>query len=376
MKYILSIILSSVLSLLLIVTAWLQVPIKWVSAPTTLGSTVTTISSSDTMSDFPTSYNATINSLNNTKLEISAFAATTSNKNLAEVGTITTGTWNASTIQPAYGGTGSTTLQQYAVLLGSSTNPIHAVSGLGSSGQVLVSNGIGLKPSWQSVSVNQSLDYTWSGYHIFSYGLFATRASTTHATTTTLSVNGVNYRWPSSNNASSTVLSNDGSGNLLWILPEWRLITATTTTVSLNTATVTLPFSSRFYKVYVSVASSTNLATQFYFNGDHSASYGYSYYENTTRAIGSSATEISMFATGTTSPLFFDFDIDNSGANGAGRRTFVTWKGLGSVGAMYPVDFHGSGVYANTSPITSIQFISSGGSYGAGTIFQVYGSNN
>ena len=69
---------------------------------------------------------------------------------ITTVGTITSGTWTGSTINVPYGGTGATSLTQYSVLLGNGTGAIQTVSGLGTSGYVLTSNGAGSAPTWQA----------------------------------------------------------------------------------------------------------------------------------------------------------------------------------------------------------------------------------
>lgn len=63
------------------------------------------------------------------------------------------------------GGTGNATLTAYAVMLGgtSSTNPMQQVSGVGTSGQLLTSNGAGLPPSWQSKGAFNVQVFTASG---------------------------------------------------------------------------------------------------------------------------------------------------------------------------------------------------------------------
>jgi hypothetical protein len=192
----------------------LHLPLSWfTSTDTQLGATVTTISSSDQLSNFPAIYNANLASMNAAKLEISAFAATTSMPNLASVGTITTGTWNATAIAANRGGTGLTSYAAGDILYASGASTLAKLA-KGTDGQLLtLSSGV---PAWGSPTLDLAIDYTWTGHHIFS-SLFATRASSTHATTTTLSVNGLNYRWPSSHSASSSVLSNDGGGSLTWL---------------------------------------------------------------------------------------------------------------------------------------------------------------
>lgn len=54
-------------------------------------------------------------------------------------------------LKPANGGTGAGTLTANAILLGNGTSAVQTVSGLGSAGQVLVSNGAGSAPSWQAM---------------------------------------------------------------------------------------------------------------------------------------------------------------------------------------------------------------------------------
>lgn len=58
------------------------------------------------------------------------------------------------TIPVSQGGTGDTSLAAYAVLAGgtTTTNPVQSVSGLGTAGQSLVSNGAATLPTWQTVT--------------------------------------------------------------------------------------------------------------------------------------------------------------------------------------------------------------------------------
>jgi hypothetical protein len=74
--------------------------------------------------------------------------------NITELGTITLGTWNGSTITVPFGGTGNTAFTAFSVLCGgtSSTSPIQNVVGVGTVGQVLTSQGAGALPTWTSAS--------------------------------------------------------------------------------------------------------------------------------------------------------------------------------------------------------------------------------
>lgn len=79
-------------------------------------------------------------------------AAYVGQTSLTTLGTITTGTWNGSTIDVSHGGTGDTSLTAYAILCGgtTSTGNVQSVSGVGTSGQILTSNGAGALPTWQA----------------------------------------------------------------------------------------------------------------------------------------------------------------------------------------------------------------------------------
>jgi hypothetical protein len=67
------------------------------------------------------------------------------------LGTITTGTWNGSTLGAAYGGTGATTLTSHGVVIGNGTSAVNTTSA-GTAGQVLTSNGAGADPTFQTPS--------------------------------------------------------------------------------------------------------------------------------------------------------------------------------------------------------------------------------
>ncbi len=91
-------------------------------------------------------------SLNN--VENTALSTWAGTANLVTLGTVTTGTWNATTLGVAYGGTGNTTFTAYGVICAgtTSTGAFQNVSGVGTSGQVLTSNGAGSLPTWQAAT--------------------------------------------------------------------------------------------------------------------------------------------------------------------------------------------------------------------------------
>jgi hypothetical protein len=144
-----------------------------------LGATITTINGSDKIKDSRAVINTNFANLNSDKIEVSTTTLPniTTLANLATVGTITTGTWNGTTLTVAKGGTGSTTLLTNGVLYGNGTNGVLAVP-VGSNDQVLTL--VGGVPTWTSTVINQTLNYDWTGE--------TTLASTTFAASTTWNI--------------------------------------------------------------------------------------------------------------------------------------------------------------------------------------------
>ena len=87
------------------------------------------------------------------------FDSVTTLSSLASVGTIITGTWSATDIAVPDGGSGRGTATAHAVITGGTTSTAahQSVSGLGSSGDVLTSNGAGTLPTWQVGGANTAL---------------------------------------------------------------------------------------------------------------------------------------------------------------------------------------------------------------------------
>ena len=156
------------------------------------GATITTILGTDTISGSRTTINTNFTNLNTDKIEVATTSvgnitalpglttanSLTSASALVTVGTITTGRWNAGIVQGTYGGTGTSTLTAYAVMIASSTgNGLMQVSGLGTSGQFLTSQGAGTAPQWTTSAVDQALGYNWTGYHTFNIALLRIASS-------------------------------------------------------------------------------------------------------------------------------------------------------------------------------------------------------
>src|ERR1700678_2530709 len=83
---------------------------------------------------------------------ISSTLPTAVQTNITALGTITTGTWNGTAVSVSNGGTGNTAFTAYSVICAgtTATGTFQNVSGLGTSGQVLTSNGASALPTWQS----------------------------------------------------------------------------------------------------------------------------------------------------------------------------------------------------------------------------------
>lgn len=84
----------------------------------------------------------------------STYSPIAGSSNIVTVGTITSGTWNGSIISVAYGGTGRASHTAYAVICGgtTTTGAQQSVASVGTSGQVLTSNGAGSLPTFQDAA--------------------------------------------------------------------------------------------------------------------------------------------------------------------------------------------------------------------------------
>src|SRR3990167_8125952 len=144
----------------IIISALLAVGSIFSLQDTKLGA-FTTLNSTDRLTDFVTTYNNNLNK----SLEVgtTTVQSITSLPNLATIGTITSGTWNATAISVSKGGTGTTSPSPYLVLLGDGQYGITHASTTGTAGQVFVSNGAGVYHSWQSGTVDQTLSYNLTG---------------------------------------------------------------------------------------------------------------------------------------------------------------------------------------------------------------------
>lgn len=203
---------------------------------TKLGADFTTIASSNQISAFPAIYNTNLSQTANTTTpntfsslqQFTRASSTQFSAPIAYFGGTATSTFNTAgaltlitPLTTANGGTGSTTLSSNQVLLGNSTGAINVVSGFGSSGQTLQSQGAGVAPQWAANTTDQAANYVWTGTHTFnSFSNFLTASSTNlgvydilsvgRTSTTTIRGNGISSTIPY---ASSTAISVSGSAS-------------------------------------------------------------------------------------------------------------------------------------------------------------------
>jgi len=190
-----------------------------------LGTVATTdVQSTDLLTAWPTLYNANLALLNNGKVDVASttWPQLTTATGLTTVGTIGTGVWQGTAVGVAYGGTGTSSPTQYMTILGDGALGLTHASGTGTTGQFLTSNGAGAYPSWQTSTINQTDTYYWSGGHNFGSYINATGTSmfTTLQASSTIQIGDITYVWPSTQTASSSVLSTDNAGNLYWTIDD------------------------------------------------------------------------------------------------------------------------------------------------------------
>ncbi len=150
----------------------------------------------------------------------SLFATAGANSNITSLSGLTT------PLTVVQGGTGIASATDYAVLVGgtTSTNPFQSIASVGTSGQVLTSNGAGAKPSFQTglSSITDWVAYTpvftgfgtaasvqvWSrrvGDTLYIRGRFAAGTPTATEARMTLGYNGTNSNVTSSNTVITSI---------------------------------------------------------------------------------------------------------------------------------------------------------------------------
>lgn len=360
-----------------------------------------TISSATIISGFPTIYNDNLAQTVN--------SSTTSIPQLTVIGTTTPpSAWAGRLIQPTYGGTGSSTLAVNQVLLGGGTTEIRSVSGFGTAGQFLVSQGAGVAPQWATGGFATADNYTVTGQWIFANASTSfISASTTGAisTTTLQAVNikgasstviladvpyGFSSQFPSS--ASGTVPTSNANGFINFMHPEWELIGETITSGATTTvfATTTLPVRRELMiKIYIPGYNSES-GPGLRFNRDGENNYGETILTNGKRENGidyNSISNLSLIAVdphATTSAMIFTVFVTNTAESSA---KIASWTGsVMDTTSRAPQAISGSGVWNNTKAnITEMYLYTCKGNtafcpagstdtFNTGTRISIYGS--
>lgn len=117
--------------------------------------------SANNLSDLQNAFTATVNLGLEIGVNVQAWNAIlnqisagvwTGAASITTLGTITTGVWEASEVTVPFGGTSNSAFTAYSVICGgvTSTGALQSVVNVGSSGQVLTSNGAAALPTWQT----------------------------------------------------------------------------------------------------------------------------------------------------------------------------------------------------------------------------------
>ena len=174
-----------------------------------------------------------------------------------------------------------------------------------------------------------------------------------------LKLNGLNYNISSSRAASSTVLTEDGNGNLLFLPEGWQLITSQNFS---GVATGTVSFTSTAKKLKVLIydggaSAGVSSLKNFTFNA---STTGYSYQNYVDYHSYASVKDSTLakqnhnnFSIATTSVAYITMDIQND----ASLRKIAKWEGSYSLGTSVPDIVSGTTIWNNlTDQLTSIDF--------------------
>ncbi|CAB4155083.1 hypothetical protein UFOVP653_70 [uncultured Caudovirales phage] len=88
-----------------------------------------------------------------------AYAPAAGSASVTTLGTVTTGTWNATAIGAAYGGTGQTTYTIGDLLYASGASALSKLAGV-ATGNALISGGVGAAPSWGKIGLTTHVSGT------------------------------------------------------------------------------------------------------------------------------------------------------------------------------------------------------------------------
>lgn len=236
-------------------------------------------------------------------------------------------------------------------------------------------------------SLNLADDFNfYTGNITFAGGATSTATTTIAASSLTgapFKINGILYKYPSTQGASSTVLMNNGSGSLT-NEGVCHQIDATTTAAAMVTATST--FEAANYLIITADGSgATDSGWNVHFNGDGAANYG----DNRVSVDGNGTNNTSRAQSAKTAVCLGSDDCGTGGADATTTRMHIelrvsnnsaipklgsNLKIMSNAGATAPSYVQGSFVWNNTSAqITSVSFIPVSTNIPTGTVIRVIG---
>jgi hypothetical protein len=140
---------------------------------------------------------------------------------ITTLGTITTGTWNGSTVTVPYGGTGVTSLTQYGVVLGNGVGNL-GVTAAATNGQILI-GATGANPAFANITPGTGITITEA------------------ANSVTISTSGGGITWSVETSTPISALVNHGyvanlAGLITFTLPATSTVGSMITVTNMNTA--------------------------------------------------------------------------------------------------------------------------------------------
>ena len=188
-----------------------------------------------------------------------------------------------------------------------------------------------------------------------------------------LHANGVDYRLPSAQGAASSTLKNDGSGNLIWELPDLIELADVTLDAASSTWSISVP-NRKLYKIHIVADNTTG------------AIWGISY--NGKVAVGNFETRFSINGLADTFTIannycqvvsgtnFGEINIDATLNNSSSTiKNFLFQTSTSTVGVA-PGRSEGVCAHRTAETISNITVFVSAGSINAGSRVIIYGSRN
>lgn len=397
MTYLLNILIGGLVALSATIGVYNYAPLSFIEKfgpepVVTFGATITNIAGTDTLKNSRSVINDNFTSLNNYKIENSttSVAAITTLSNLVSIGTITTGTWDASTLTVSRGGTGSTTLAANLILLGNGTTQLGVVNGTGALNQFLTSQGAGANPIWTTSSVVQTDNYAWTGRHEF-----RTATTSIKGTNNGITINGIDFSLPAtllgigSGTVATLIPENSGSTTIRFQQPPigWEYLDMTVLSGSAATVTVSNLPARREYQleIYISGVSSSDQRPGISFNCCGSNEYAWQ--ATSTGSVGGQASSTPhVRLTGGNYDGIGRYTLTVTNPSATKEKKLVSGTGVIDTNTsnpqQYPTSEIISGRWASTTVITTISLVAStvvdgnARTFNTGTYLMILGSRN